>query len=72
MVHFYTFSLVLTGLIGALVTGDNFHTLHCQSCLALTALKIIYHLLIYLSSPEHGQKTRLSESASVDVNFFKI
>ena len=26
----------------------------------------------YLSSPEDGQKTRLSESASVDVNFFKI
>ena len=26
----------------------------------------------YLSTPEDGQKTRLSESASVDVNFFKI
>ena len=26
----------------------------------------------YLSTPEDGQKTRLSESASVDVNFSKI
>ena len=32
----------MTRLIGALVTGDNFHTLHCnQSCLASTALKML-------------------------------
>ena len=42
MAQFYTFSLVVTRLIGALVTGDNFHTLHCnQSCLASTALKML-------------------------------
>ena len=41
MAQFYTSSLVVTCLNGALVTEDNFHTLHYQSCLASTVYELL-------------------------------